>query len=82
VTRPSETEPHAAPKLREPAAVMDIKYTAGEHYYLSTSCFHGVHEHCRSAVNIYGNPKEPGTCKWCPAVCICRCHHEEQGDNR
>lgn len=44
------------------------------HIYLSTSCLHFVHEHCRSAVNIDGDPKEPGTCKHCPARCICLCH--------
>lgn len=52
------------------------EFTHGEHYYLSTSCFHGVHEHCRSTLNMEGGKKEPGTCKWCPAECICPCHHE------
>jgi hypothetical protein len=46
----------------------------GTHLYLSTSCVHGVHEHCRSAVNVDGGPKAPGTCKHCPARCVCPCH--------
>lgn len=56
------------------------RFIAGEHYYLSTSCFHDVHQHCRSAINIDGDPKTPGTCKWCPAVCICPCHHEHSDE--
>jgi len=51
----------------------------GEHIYLSTSCLHDEHRHCRSAVNVEGGPKEPGTCKFCPARCICQCH--EKGDD-
>lgn len=50
-------------------------FVNGEHYYLSTSCFHGLHSHCRSAVNIDDEDKIPGTCKYCPAKCICVCHH-------
>ncbi len=46
----------------------------GHRWYYSTSCLHDVHEHCRSAVSIDGDAKPPGTCKWCPAQCICRCH--------
>lgn len=46
------------------------------HFYLSTSCLHGDHEHCRSAVNVDGDPKRPGTCKHCGAVCRCQeCRH-------
>jgi len=32
------------------------------HDYLSTSCHHGKHDHCRLH------------CKWCPAPCLCACH--------
>jgi hypothetical protein len=49
---------------------------SGEHLYLSTSCLHGDHEHCRSFVNVEGGAKTPGTCKFCAAVCICeQCDH-------
>jgi hypothetical protein len=48
----------------------------GEHLYLSTACLHGEHQHCRSAVNADGQPKQPGTCKFCDAVCVCPdCDH-------
>lgn len=47
------------------------------HDYISTSCLHGDHEHCRSAVNAAGGEKTPGTCKHCKAVCRCPdCDHE------
>lgn len=45
-----------------------------EHDYLSTACLHEVHTHCRSAVNHDGQPKVPGTCKFCSAPCRCTCH--------
>lgn len=46
------------------------------HDYISTSCLHGEHEHCRSAVNAAGGEKTPGTCKFCTAVCRCsECDH-------
>lgn len=48
----------------------------GEHVYLSTACLHGQHEHCRSAVAVDGGIKEPGTCKFCGAACVCpACDH-------
>ncbi len=50
------------------------RYVQGEHFYLSTGCFHGVHEHCRSTRSVAGEYKEPATCKFCPARCICPCH--------
>lgn len=53
----------------------------GTHRYLSTGCLHGKCNHCRSALNQDGWPKEPGTCKFCPAQCECTCHGpEETGD--
>ncbi len=51
------------------------QYVQGEHYYLSTGCFHGVHAHCQSGVNVEGEPKAPATCKFCPARGICPCHN-------
>lgn len=42
--------------------------------YLSTACRHEVHKHCRSATASDGAIKEPGTCKFCDAKCICWCH--------
>ena len=56
----------------------------GEHLYLSTSCWpHEQHEHCRSAINIDGGPKQGGTCKWGPERCICECHQiDTEGDPR
>lgn len=55
--------------------------TGDTHRYLSTSCLHGRHDHCRCTTSITGGDKEPGTCKWCPATCICGCHQhgEETG---
>jgi hypothetical protein len=48
----------------------------GQHHYLSTACLHGQHDHCRSAVTADGQAKQPGTCKFCPAVCMCLdCEH-------
>jgi len=46
------------------------------HDYLSTACLHEVHQHCRSAVNEDGQPKVPGTCKFCSARCRCTCHQD------
>jgi hypothetical protein len=46
----------------------------GHRWYYSTSCLHDQHAHCRCATAIDGKPKKRGECKWCPAVCICRCH--------
>jgi len=49
------------------------------HVYLSTSCLHSQHEHCRSDVGPHGR-KVPGQCKWCPAMCVCPCHQEVTDD--
>jgi len=32
------------------------------HTYLSTACYHGHHDMCRRI------------CKYCPALCLCKCH--------
>lgn len=42
--------------------------------YLSTACRHEKHQHCRSTTAADGTTKEPGTCKFCDAKCICYCH--------
>jgi hypothetical protein len=34
------------------------------HEYLSTACYHGLHDRCRQ------------TCKFCEAKCMCQCHPE------
>lgn len=60
-----------AAQLRAAATAVD-----GTHLYLSTACLHGDHWHCRSAVTADGDPKAPGTCKFCEAVCACdECDH-------
>lgn len=48
----------------------------GHPAYLSTGCLHGQHEHCRCTVNVEGDPKVPGRCKFCTSECICPCHGE------
>jgi hypothetical protein len=50
-----------------------------KHEYLSTACLHArenpeLHKHCRSDANLAGEPKVPGQCKWCTAMCACPCH--------
>ena len=53
----------------------------GQHRYLSTACLHGEHDYCRSAQGQAGT-KTPGTCKFCPAQCVCDCHQEHDRENR
>lgn len=43
------------------------------HVYLSTACLHGQHTYCQAKIGNQGE-KQPGTCKFCPAQCICECH--------
>jgi hypothetical protein len=43
------------------------------HVYLSTGCFHGDHDYCRSITGLAG-AKRPAECKKCGARCICPCH--------
>lgn len=45
----------------------------GEHYYLSTACFHGLHSYCEAMTGMQGI-KRPAQCKFCPAGCVCQCH--------
>jgi len=54
-----------------------------EHVHLSTSCLHAqtdnrpeLHEHRRRTVNLEGEEKVPGQCKWCTAMCTCPCHQQ------
>lgn len=66
-------ELHAA-GVKTPAADWWPAPGAAGHTYLSTSCLHDVHDHCRGTVSVTGGPKEPATCKYCPARCVCGCH--------
>jgi hypothetical protein len=45
------------------------------HEYLSTGCWHGEHDYCKSMTG-YGGSKRPGRCKFCDARCRCECHSE------
>jgi hypothetical protein len=45
----------------------------GVHVYLSTGCWHGDHDYCKSMTGLAG-AKRPAECKKCAAKCICRCH--------
>lgn len=57
------------------AAILTL--ATGRHFYISTSCLEGAHDHCRSSVAADGNTKTPGTCKLCSAVCSCPiCEHD------
>jgi hypothetical protein len=57
------------------AQIRAVLLTAdGTHLYLSTSCLHDDHNHCRCDHAITGNPKTAATCKFCPAACVCSCH--------
>lgn len=46
---------------------------ANGHTYLSTGCFHGDHDYCKSMTGLNGS-KRPAECKKCGAKCICSCH--------
>jgi hypothetical protein len=43
------------------------------HEYLSTACWHGDHNYCKS-MSGYQGKKRPGQCKFCHAKCSCSCH--------
>lgn len=45
----------------------------GTHVYMSTGCWHGDHDYCKSMTGLNG-AKRPGECKHCGAKCICGCH--------
>lgn len=45
----------------------------GVHVYLSTGCFHGDHDYCKSMTGLAG-AKRPASCKKCGARYICPCH--------
>lgn len=58
---------------------IDTALPDGTHIYMSTSCLHGEHEHCKAMVGTTGE-KRPGSCKWCDAVCRCPvCKHDMPG---
>ncbi len=61
-------------KKRIAHEVKDFFDSTGVHVYLSTSCLHGVHNHCDAKTAITGGPKIATTCKWCVATCVCECH--------
>lgn len=54
------------------------------HVYLSTSCFHSLHDRCQAGVvqlglktpgdNGLAGLKVPASCKFCAAPCVCDCH--------
>ncbi|HEX5568074.1 MAG TPA: hypothetical protein VFY14_14300, partial [Streptomyces sp.] len=46
------------------------------HVYLSTGCFHGEHGYCQGKDGMAG-PKQPASCKFCKAPCVCGCHQGE-----
>lgn len=48
------------------------------HEYLSTSCFHGEHDYCKSTLTDHYQHKFPAECKFCSAPCICPCHDEDR----
>ncbi len=54
-----------------------VQHANGEHYYLSTACFHGLHSYC-DAMTGYQGAKRPAQCKFCEANCTCTCHHEQR----
>lgn len=62
-------------------AEFDAMFAAGElvHEYLSTGCWHGHHDYCKSMTG-YGGSKRSGRCKFCDARCTCSCHAEVAGD--
>jgi hypothetical protein len=47
------------------------------HRYLSTGCFHGDHDYCKSMTGLNG-AKRPAECKKCGAKCQCPCHEREE----
>lgn len=72
--------PWAVVRQRLAAAAAQRSVTEGaEHVYLSTSCLHGLHEYCQAdkIVDSQGTRrKNPSSCKFCKAPCVCTCHGE------
>jgi hypothetical protein len=66
----TERERHVAEEHTAPAPAAT---EATGHQYLSTGCFHGDHDYCKSMTGLNG-AKRPGECKKCGAKCICSCH--------
>src|SRR5438105_1997448 len=44
---------------------LEKRESTNTHDYLSTACYHGLHERCRK------------TCKFCDTSCRCLCHQKE-----
>lgn len=61
---------------RAAVALTLLAHWLGCHVYLSTSCLHGEHSYCRSNTGLAG-AKRPASCKFCGAMCVCRCHRPE-----
>lgn len=56
-------DPDRAPAEPLPA---DVIHRQGEHPYVSTACWHGLHPRCRDS------------CKFCAEACRCTCHQPQQ----
>src|SRR5687767_10005861 len=51
-------------------AALSQRDQPGGHDYLSTACFHGLHDRCRRE------------CKFCAQPCRCECHSHDQQDEQ
>jgi hypothetical protein len=92
----AEADNYQAPQQLPTAAqhLADCSTTpGGDHWYLSTSCYHGMreddpavaqdlHGHCAGSVNHAGETKVAGSCKRCPAQCVCECHTRQEQEAR
>lgn len=50
-----------------------------EHEYLSTACFHGIHDYCGCKQRERGDTTPPH-CKFCDSPCLCPCHRGDDAD--
>lgn len=46
------------------ASMNKLEKAAQEHVYISTACYHGLHDRCRQS------------CKFCSTPCRCSCGHK------
>jgi hypothetical protein len=76
---------YGSPDLRNAARILRMKVLKPYqeqpgHTYLSTSCIHDEHSYCSSPEggNDHGDTwtKQPSSCKFCSAPCVCDCHRE------
>lgn len=58
-------------KLEELVAARERGETL--HFYRSTACTHGLHEHCRVGES-YSGLKLTSRCEFCGTSCFCGCH--------